>query len=211
MPRYDAILIPGGGVREGGALPTWVKRRLDWAIQVQQGEYILTLSAGTVHKPPPVDENAFPIFESVAAADYLVRHGIDPRKVLVETSSYDTIGNAYFARVIHVDPRGFSRLLVITSAFHMPRTESIFRWVYGLDAPPNGYELYFEQVTDQGIDEGVLRSRVDKERSSLQRLLDIQSKIGTLRQFHEWLFSEHGAYSVSMRPSRAAGQVIDTY
>ena len=29
MRMYDAILIPGGGVRGKGDLPIWVKRRLE--------------------------------------------------------------------------------------------------------------------------------------------------------------------------------------
>src|SRR5258708_3806457 len=33
MQDSDAILIPGGGVREGGALPSWVERRLDRSVQ----------------------------------------------------------------------------------------------------------------------------------------------------------------------------------
>ena len=127
--RYDAILVPGGGVGPGGELPLWVRRRLDRAMQIHDREYLITLSAGTTHKPPPLDERGFPIFESIAAARYLVQRGVDAGKILTETSSYDTLGNAYFSRVIHVQPRDFKRLLVITSAFHMARTESIFMGV----------------------------------------------------------------------------------
>src|SRR5574341_227154 len=112
MPGYDAILIPGGGVREGGDLPLWTKRRLDRAIETQRGEFIITLSAGTLHRPPPSDADGFPIFESIAAAAYLVRRGIEPRRILAETCSYDTIGNAFFSRVVHVDPLGLRKLLI---------------------------------------------------------------------------------------------------
>ncbi len=47
-------------------------------------------------------------------------------RIWAETASLDTIGNAYFARVIHTDPAGLRRLLVVNSAFHMPRTRMIF-------------------------------------------------------------------------------------
>jgi hypothetical protein len=73
MP-YDAILIPGGGVREGGLLPSWVRCRLDRALELHRGEFVIALSAGTPHRPPPLDDNGFPIFESVAAARQSNRH-----------------------------------------------------------------------------------------------------------------------------------------
>jgi len=150
MSNYDAILILGGGVHECGKLPLWVEARLQRALDLEQGEPIITLSVGTTHKPPPLDEHGFPIFESVAAASYLADHGIAPERILVEATSYDTIGNAYFSRVIHVDPAGFRRLLIITSAFHMPRTEAVFRWVYGLDAPAGGVRAPFRSDARRG-------------------------------------------------------------
>jgi hypothetical protein len=94
MPSYDAILVPGGGVRESGLLPSWVRRRLDLAVQIREESYIVTLSAGTTRRPPPLDAGGYPIFESVAAARYLVAAGVPPHRVLAETHSYDTIGNA---------------------------------------------------------------------------------------------------------------------
>jgi uncharacterized SAM-binding protein YcdF (DUF218 family) len=108
MP-YDAILIPGGGVREGGLLPSWVRRRLDRALELHRGEFVIALNAGTPHRPPPLDGNGFPIFESVAAARYLISAGILQELILTETHSYDTIGNAYFSRVIHADPQRLRR------------------------------------------------------------------------------------------------------
>src|SRR5689334_14924059 len=136
---FDAIIVPGGGVREGGALPKWVQRRFDLALSHWQGEYIICLSAGTTYKPLPRDEQGYPVFESIAGARYLLMNGIPANKILTEASSYDTIGNAYFARTIHTDPLGLRHLLVITSAFHMPRTRAIFEWVFGLSAADSPY------------------------------------------------------------------------
>ena len=211
MPNYDAILIPGGGVRDGGELPIWVKRRLDRALQIQQGEYIITLSAGTTHKPPPLDDRGFPIFESIAAANYLVRRGLNPQQILSETSSYDTIGNAYFSRVIHVEPRRLRNLLIITSEFHLPRTKSIFQWVYGLEVDSTHYQLNFESVTDESIDRQILQARKEKERESLEQLSPIKRQVKTLQDFHKWLFSEHGAYAASLQPKRVKDRQLEMY
>ena len=47
------------------------------------------------------------------------RQGVPASGVLVETTSYDTIGNAYFARTNHIAVAGYKKILVITSDFHM--------------------------------------------------------------------------------------------
>ncbi len=209
--NYHAILIPGGGLTDKGELLPWVKARLNRALEIEPGETFITLSAGTTHKPLPRDAEGFPIFESVAAAGYLRLNGVDPQRILTETSSYDTIGNAYFARVIHVQPRGFRRLLVITSAFHLPRTEAVFRWVFGLDAPEGYYDLHFEATPDVGMAEVVLETRKMKERARLAQVEELRGKIRTMAAFHEWLFTEHGAYAVGALPEVEEGEIVDTY
>jgi len=139
VTQFHAILVPGGGLLKNGRLPSWTKRRLDLAIERHNAKgYIIALSAGTVYKPPPLNGKGFPLFESVAAAEYLAARGINPKRILTEKCSYDTIGNAYFSRVIHTEPRGWSRLLVITSAFNellatkrgIHTLEEFHQWLY---------------------------------------------------------------------------------
>lgn len=211
MDTYDAVLVPGGGVYAHGALPLWTQRRLDYAINHHQGAYIITLSAGTTHKPPPLDPDRYPIFESVAAANYLTQKGISPEKILVETSSYDTIGNVYFSRMIHIDPLHLKRLLVVTSEFHMPRTQAIFEWLYGLDGLPQDYHLEFQVVTDEGIDVKLLDARRAKEAKSLKNVRALAQRILTIQDFHTWLFQKHGAYAVAQPVERVSGDILKTY
>jgi uncharacterized SAM-binding protein YcdF (DUF218 family) len=203
MP-YDAVLIAGGGVREGGVLPDHVAARFDRALEVAGDAIFVPLSAGTPYRPPPLDGRGFPILEARAGADYLVRRGVDPRRIAIEESSYDTIGNAYFSRVIHAIPRGFRRILVITSAFHMPRTEAIFRWVYGLDGPGPACSLDFDPVADAGIDPDALAARASKERMSLESFHALAAGIATLAELHAWIFAEHSAYAAGSRTPAAA-------
>jgi len=199
MSMFDAVLIPGGGVREGGELPPWVKPRLDRAIQRAAGAWLVPLSAGTPHRPPPLDPRGFPILEARAEAAYLIARGADPRRILVEEASYDTIGNTYFSRVIHAIPRGFRRALVITSEFHMPRTEAAFRWIWGLPAPGGECALEFESVPDEGMDGTMRANRRERERASLATLHSLSAGIRTLHEFHEWLFTVHGVYRAEPR------------
>jgi hypothetical protein len=195
MKPYDAVLVPGGGVRSGGILPTWAQRRLDRAIERYGAGFIIALSAGTPHRPPPIDPRGFPIFESSAAARYLTDAGVPPRRILTETHSYDTIGNAFFSRLLHVDPQGFRRLLIVTSDFHLPRTQTVFQWIYSLEPRPLAYELDFEPVIDPAMPPELWAERRRKEEAAMEVLQPLVNRIVTLRECHRWLFTEHAAYS----------------
>ena len=96
MPKsnFDAIISPCGGLDERGMPHPWVTRRLEAALQFYTGkEFVLVLSRGTPYKPPPIDKSGFPIDESAVSADYLLRRVVDPKKILLERTSLDTIGN----------------------------------------------------------------------------------------------------------------------
>jgi len=214
MRSYDAILVPGNGIREGGALPTWVQRQLNRVIELYAGEWIITLSAGTTHRPPPLDPNGFPIFESVASAAYLIAHGVPAEKILTETCSYDTIGNAFFSRVIHVEPRQFRRLMVIAADFHLARIEAVFRWVYGLEPAPWQYDFSFEGISDPDMAPAVRQAREAREQNSLDNVISLSRRIATMADFHRWLFNRHSAYSAGREAfleSQVGGATLESY
>ena len=201
MAGYDAVLIAGGGVRAGGKLHPWVEARFDLALSLCGEALLMPLSAGTPHRAPPLDEQGFPILEAEAGARYLLARGIPARRILIEACSFDTIGNAYFSRVVHAIPRGLTRLLVITSEFHMPRTEIIFRWVYGLPGPGEACAVEFRDAPNIGIDPALLSRRIAREQASLDLLRSVTPRIHSLEELNQWLFTSHGAYSAgSARP-----------
>src|SRR4051812_13753531 len=153
MQRYDAVLVPGGGLRPDGALPPFVVNRLEAAHALAGEAPIIVLSAYTIHRAPPLDAAGYPVLEAVAAAKALLARGVPAARIWAETASLDTIGNAFFARVIHTDPAGLRRLLVVNSEFHMPRTRMIFDWIFGLPPAEPPYALDYHTVSDQGLTE----------------------------------------------------------
>jgi hypothetical protein len=207
---YDAILILGGGVRKGGELPEYAKRRFDLALARQSGEPMVPLSAKTFHRPAILDGDGHLIYES-AGPLYLTDRGIDPSRIFCENAAFDTIGTAYFARVQLTDPLGWRRLLVITSEFHMPRSEVIFRWIFSLDAPVP-YQLEFAASPDDGVSEAALAARMERERASLRSVEQLRERLISMRALAEWLFTEHKAYrAVREPPVQQSSDLLDTY
>ena len=202
MKKYDCILIPGGGLMNNGALPPWTIARLNYALSVKD-EYcwFILLSGGTVHKPPPVNADGFPLFESSELAKHLVNIGIKSNRILTEISSYDTIGNAHFARLLFTEPLQLKKLLIVTSEFHMPRTKAIFEWVFHLPPSPLEYQIHFISTPDKGLTPQALAARVQREKNSLVNLSITIPKINTLDKFINWLYTEHTAYAAD-KPSK---------
>jgi len=208
VPRFDAIVIPGGGLFEDKPL-AWVTARLDAALlHAEETRYFLVLSRGTTHKPPPLDARGFPVDESAASARYLVEHGIAPSRVLLESWSLDTIGNAAFSRLMHAEPRAWRELLVITSSIHLPRTRAIFDWVFSL--PPLhtlAPHIAYESVVEQGLSAEQHASRDAKEQQALEHLKAITERVRDLAELHSFLFVEHAAYAA---PKQAATSTVAT-
>lgn len=211
MNTCDGILVLGGGVREGGNLPPWAVPRFERALELKSAAPIVCLSAGTVHRPPPLTSEGYPIMESVAGAAYLLSRGVPAHRIQLEITSYDTVGNAYFARLLHVDPAGWKKIVVITSEFHMPRAKAIFEWVFGM--APAHYELRFEATPNEGLNGPLLARRMEKEASALASLDPVIRRIRDLRSLHHWLNTEHRAYTAEGWTQRRASSpdLIEIY
>lgn len=197
----DVILIMAGGLDDNGDIHEWVKRRLDAAI-IYYNKYpndttLIPLGGGTYHKPPYKNKEGYVIHESTACANYLVFNGVDPKHVYKEWSAYDTIASVYFALTNHIGPGNFQRVLVITSEFHMERTKLLFEWIFSLGGGDHNLEFY--SASDEGIDRDIISSRIKREKSSVRNIREnLIPKIKTMRQFHNWLYTDHKAYSCNL-------------
>jgi hypothetical protein len=220
---YDAILVLGGGLTPTGDLPPWVTRRLDAAhyIYTQQPNPIpiLLLGAGTPHKRPVLDSAGFVLHESTAYARYLRdKCAVPAADLLKESSSYDTVGNAYFGLTMHALPAGWRRLSIITSGFHMPRTHAIFESCFEiaskdkLTSDTAAFQLDFHPVSDEGLfTEEVIVARVKKETAAAATWrANVESiPLNTVANLHKWLFATHLCYSVSRQHEFGVKDDID--
>jgi uncharacterized SAM-binding protein YcdF (DUF218 family) len=74
-------------------------------------------SAAVIFDEPPEAQFALRLFESF---------GIAPGRVVAEEKSRNTVENALFSKAI-AQPKPGERWLLVTSAYHMPRSIGVFR------------------------------------------------------------------------------------
>lgn len=224
LRTIDAILVLGGGVPLSPAdPPPYVKRRCDAvasllaALRTTPPPPAVCLSAGTAHLPQYVlEDTGLPLWESTASAAYLMRHPEYPvpeGQVYAETTSYDTISNAYFARTTFADVTGWRRLLVVTNEFHMERSKAIFDWIFGVpssdgeggakDVP---YELFYLSCDDVGLSEEALASRRAHEARGLTSVRKLATRYTTLKGVWEFLTEEHDFYAARKLVRTALGE-----
>ena len=220
MQQFDAILVLGGGVplAPRKQLP-FVAARCQAAAAVWRAAAtkpkILCLSAGTAHCPQLLDARGSVVFEATASAAELIDAGVDEEDVFVETTSFDTIGNAFFARTDHCSLAGWKRLLIITSEFHMARSKAIFDWVFGA-TPHEGFELTFLATPDAALEPDAVAARAKREAASAINVRrTLAPTYTTLSGVREFLVTKHDLYAArglvargSRRPAAASDALL---
>src|SRR5919106_909010 len=123
---YDAIVVLTGGIiPASGLIPLasideFMFRRLEeaWRLYRIQPKPII-VSGGHVN-PFTADKN-----ENKIARDYLIRWGVPENDVIGEARSRDTFESAVQVQNL-LEHNGWKRYLLVTSAFHMPRSMLVF-------------------------------------------------------------------------------------
>ena len=202
---YHAIVIPAGGQSEGGP-PPHVLARLERAVAIfkmsaEPKPFVITTAWGTPHKPCPHDVAGFERHEAADNAQYLLQRGVPAERLLEESVSLETVGNAYFTRLLHTDVRALRRLAIVNNHFHMERTRHVFGHVFAVPPregePPATYELDFVEVEDR-LPEDVLKARLQKEAVAVPKFAPggpWQEATRTLRELHDWVHQENSAYA----------------
>ncbi len=138
--KVDAIVVLGGGSYATGILKEdSMKRLLTGFVLHKKTELPIILSGGASFGRLPDAEVMKQVLEEL---------GVDRSKIITEVRSRDTYENALYVKEI-CERRGFRRLLLITSAYHMPRAVETFKRT-GLEVVPyptdfkrdNKYSLY---------------------------------------------------------------------
>lgn len=148
---YDAIIVLAHHLDGDGQLNAQSRARIEAAVAAYQSKQapIIVTTGWDLHgvfNRPIAD----------AMREFAIAKDIPPEAIHCDIHSRDTVGDAVFTKHNIVQPMGATRLLVITSDYHVARTEAIFAFVYGVDY----------QITVQGVASTTAAESVEKERQS---------------------------------------------
>jgi uncharacterized SAM-binding protein YcdF (DUF218 family) len=127
LPEAQAIVLLGGGTR-----PQLPPRPMS---EISEAGDRMIFAARLFHEgkaPVIVATGGFIEFfgaavpETEAMAELLIRLGVPDAAILRESKAQNTHDNGVFVREL-LEPRGITRILLVTSALHMPRSVAIFR------------------------------------------------------------------------------------
>lgn len=149
-PEADAIVVLGGGI--GPPLPPRVD--LDFNASADRVWHAARLyRAGKAPSLIVSGGNVFPQRaaepEAVYTAALLADWGVAREHIIIEAESRNTFENARRTRAI-LEARGMDRILLVTSAFHMPRALATFR-AAGIDAVPSPTDFRVVAYDEPGI------------------------------------------------------------
>jgi uncharacterized SAM-binding protein YcdF (DUF218 family) len=132
-----AIIVLANLMDAQGNLNQESRARMDVAIaafQAQEAPFIIT--TGWDYR----EDSDIPIAE--AMRDYATSHDIPTEAIICDLYARDTVGDAVFTKRNIIQPRGWKRLLVITSDYHTQRAAEIFQFIYG-----SGYDITVRGAT----------------------------------------------------------------
>jgi len=125
--KYDAVIVLANLMDENGILNQETRSRVDTAVSAFRRSDVSSLvTCGWAYRSD----------SDICIADAMKRYAIDQLHVtesaiITETNPRDTVGDAVFTKRNLAIPRNWSRILLVTSAYHADRSHTIFSFIYG--------------------------------------------------------------------------------
>ena len=183
LPTADAIVVLGGStntVAYPRVLPDLNEHgdRVIYAAKLyQEGKApLILLSGGRISWFG--DDGAS---EAEDMAKILKLMGVPSEAILEEGNSVNTYENAIFTQKI-LEEQGIEKILLVTSAFHLPRAWKIFQHL-GIEAIPAPTDFYVSQQELQEVDhslESKILSFIPNTKSLDETTIVIKEYIGTV-------------------------------
>ncbi len=132
----DAIIVLGYELTSNGELETVSKGSVKKAISLYKaGVAPRIIFSGSRRYS---SKRLFKTSEARQMMKFALSLGVPKKAILIEDEAKDTIGNAYFTMIRHLEPNNWKNIVVVSSDFHMPRVEYIFNKFLG-----NKYSVSF--------------------------------------------------------------------
>lgn len=125
--------------------------------------------------------------------------------LLFEDQSFDTLGNAWFAKKLCLEPNQIKSCTIITSDFHMKRSKILFKWVLGSE-----YELKTISIPSDfpGKDKRIGLEKVFT--SFITKWLVEKIPAGDDKAIDNFIKNEHIVYCLSERSQAFLDACLET-
>lgn len=188
---YDVIIVLGASVNPDGSLSERLRNRVDKAIML--------FRAGKAEKMIFTGKHSFKLelagqtplrTEAQAMADYALSKGIPSSAVYLEEHSKDTVGNALFVKTSLLEPKGWKKVMVITSEYHVDKAKLLFDFILGPD-----YQIEYASVEAVKTSEEIADWKKRQE-PIIAKIKDRMKGIapGDTESIRRALLSDHPAY-----------------
>lgn len=172
----ELIIVLGSRIN-GNEIHDELKGRLDVAIKLFNSNSRLLLSGGITNHELNRSEARFMM-------DYCVANGIPESAIILEQKALDTIGNGVFC-AMEIQGKYLPQVIyVVSSCYHMPRSEYIFQKCFG-----PGYRFDFTHCFTFERPDIMENESMELARHFFSGILD-----GDIEAIKERLFTMHTLY-----------------
>lgn len=189
IQKADAIIVLGRGINSDGTIPKITQYRAEKAAELFNKKLAkkIIISAGYWGFQRPIPPNT----EAKPMERILIKKGVPKSAILFEENSRETLGNAYFTRLI-VDNYKWKKIIVVTSRDHLKRTKFYFEKVFG-----KKYKLQFSLAKDNFSEKDI--KKIERFGKISLRLVNLKKiKTGDIKKIKEYLFKHHIIYNGSI-------------
>ncbi len=123
----DAVIVLANQMDENGILNYESMTRANMAVKLlNSGKIPYIVTCGWAYRRDTK------INIADAFREFLIYSlSVDSNKILTEINSRDTVGDAIFTKINLANKFSWRKIIVVTSNYHVRRTEEIFNFIYG--------------------------------------------------------------------------------
>lgn len=181
----DSIIVASHEVTIDGKLSEESKLRVEKAVELfRQGVSNFIIMNGG---PDRTKEFTDPLVCDVMK-DHALGLGVSDKNILTQNFSYETVGEAYFVKELILAPKDWKNNIIVTSDYHIPRSEIIYRRILG----PK-YTTEFVGVILDSVDQKILDHELESLEIFMLRFGDIAP--GDSPAIEEAVYTKHCLYS----------------
>jgi hypothetical protein len=200
------VVCLAGGLFTDGSLMPHIKERVRSSVELAQNSEkcdLLFSSSFTLHKPAFTVSGKNIISESSVMAQYSKSMGYRGT-IYCEQQSHDTIGSAYFVFSDFVSFLKPKKITVVTSDFHIKRTEVIFSHLAEI-FNYNGIVKFFDTPSSISNDRWV------REEESVEKYIKDWAYLSDLCDFRMKFFLHHSNYNFLFSSDFVSDAILGTY